>query len=61
MQLKNLAKYYKSRYLELRKQVVLSLNSTVNELIRKNETFLEGNAFKMKKFEQDMEKKLQVN
>ena len=39
----------------------MELNSTVDEITRKNESVLEGNADKLKKFEQDMEKKLQVS
>lgn len=60
MHLKNENKYYKERFLALKKQVILEMTSTVDKLTIKHEDLLQGNTAKMEQFKKDMEKKLQV-
>jgi hypothetical protein len=58
--LKNENKYYKERFLALKKQVILEMTSTVDKLTIKHEDLLQENTAKMEQFKKDMEKKLQV-
>ncbi len=60
MHLKNENKYYKERFLALKKQVILEMTSTVDKLTIKHEDLLQENTAKMEQFKKDMEKKLQV-
>jgi hypothetical protein len=60
VRLKNENKYYKERFLALKKQCILEMTSTVDKLTIKHEDLLQGNTGKMEQFKKDMEKKLQV-
>lgn len=53
--------YYKGKYKDLKKHIVSELNTTIDDITKKNESILVGNAAKLRQFEMNMQRNLKVS
>ena len=58
--LRNANDYYRGKYKDLKKHIVSELNTTIDDITKKNESILVGNAAKLRQFEINMQKNLKV-
>lgn len=60
-ELRTATDYYKGKYKDLKKHIVSELNTTIDDITKKNESILVGNAAKLRQFEMNMQRNLKVS